>query len=260
MTYACGVRRIWLAVILVALMAAACQSSSTPRPASPGSSGGSNPATAQAPRRRNRRRRHHHAPASGVPAADLPRHSLTPGIALRVGAAQICRPGYAASVRNVPSSEKQDVYARYGVADVPYAHEVDHLVSLELGGSNALANLWPEPYRGRWGARTKDTLENRLHDLVCAGRIALAGAQRIETGNWVAAYRRYLGAPPAGSGSGAAPVDAAGFYASSYGTASSIYCADDPGWRQLSRRYLVHFSSWRVAHARFPGYHLHQPC
>jgi hypothetical protein len=259
-TYAAGVLRICLAVILVALLAAACQSSSSPRSASPGSSGGSNPATAHTPRRRNHRRRHHHAPASGVPAADLPRHALTPGVSLGVGAAQICRPGYAASVRNVPSSEKQDVYARYGVADVPYAHEVDHLVSLELGGSNALTNLWPEPYRGRWGARTKDTLENRLHDLVCAGRIALAHAQRIEAGNWVAAYRRYVGAPPAGSGSGPAPVDSAGFYASSYGTASTIYCADDPGWRDLSRRYLVHFAGWRAAHDRFPGYHLHQPC
>ena len=257
------VRRIWPAVVTVALLAAACQSTSAPGHASPGPSARSTPATTRAPRHRTRRRRHHHAAparASGVPAADLPRHSLTPGVALGVGAAQICRAGYATSVRNVPSSEKQDVYASYGVVDVPYAHEVDHLVSLELGGSNAIANLWPEPYRGRWGAHTKDLLENRLHDLVCAGRIALAHAQRIEAGNWVAAYRRYVGAPPGAGGTGAAPVDAGGFYASSYGTASTIYCADDPGWRQLSTRYLVHFASWRAAHARFPGYHLHQPC
>ncbi len=38
---------------------------------------------------------------------------------------------------------------------IPYAHEVDHLVSLELGGSNDIRNLWPEPSAGRWGARTR---------------------------------------------------------------------------------------------------------
>ena len=65
------------------------------------------------------------------------------------------------------------MYARYGIAHVPYQHEVDHLVSLEVGGSNAVTNLWPEPYAGRWGARTKDVLENRLHDLVCSGQLSL---------------------------------------------------------------------------------------
>ena len=112
----------------------------------------------------------------------------------------MCTSGYASSVRDVPDSEKEAVYARYGIPHVPYQHEVDHLVSLELGGSNAITNLWPEPYAGRWGARTKDVLENRLHDLVCAGAVQLAYAQRIEAHNWVAAYRRYVGTPPAGSG------------------------------------------------------------
>jgi hypothetical protein len=106
--------------------------------------------------------------------------------------------GYSARVRDVPSSESEAVYARYGVVHVPYAHEVDHLVSLELGGSNAITNLWPEPYAGRWGARTKDVLENRLHDLVCSGALGLRHAQNIEARSWVTAYRRYVGtaAPP----------------------------------------------------------------
>jgi hypothetical protein len=135
-----------------------------------------------------------------VPAADLPNPRLTPGVALTTSAAGVCRPGYAARVRDVPESEKEAVYARYGVAHAPYAHEVDHLVSLELGGSNAVANLWPEPYAGRWGAHTKDALENRLHDLVCSGAIGLRYAQRIEARDWVAAYRRYVGSPPAAGG------------------------------------------------------------
>jgi hypothetical protein len=150
------------------------------------------------------------------------------------------------------------VYARYDVVWVPYAHEVDHLISLELGGSNAIRNLWPEPYVGRWGARTKDVLENRLHDLVCEGRLALRSAQRQEASDWVAAYRRYVGSPPtAGGSAGSSPV---GFYASGYPTASTIYCADDSAWHELSPTYLVPFATFTQAKSRFPGYHLHQPC
>jgi hypothetical protein len=102
-------------------------------------------------------------------------------------------------VRDVPTSESDAVYARYHVVHVPYAHEVDHLISLELGGSNAIGNLWPEPYAGRWGARTKDMLENRLHDLVCSGALSLPKAQHLEATNWVAAYRRFVAEPPSAS-------------------------------------------------------------
>jgi hypothetical protein len=161
----------------------------------------------------------------------------------------------------VPESEKEAVYARYGVAHVPNAHEVDHLISLEVGGSNDIRNLWPEPYAGRWGARTKDVLENRLHDLVCSGRLSLQSAQHQEAANWVAAYKRYVGGTPGGGGGGGGDGSSTGgYYASSYPTASTIYCADDPEWRNLSNTYLVHFATFAQAKARFPSYHLHQPC
>jgi len=242
------------------LVTAGCTSAGVAQPASSRQSG---PMTAPTPARHRHahRHRHHHArpraaTRRGVPAVDVPRRSLTPGAAFAVGKARICVSGYSASVRNVPQAEATAVYARYGVAHVPYAHEVDHLVSLEIGGSNAIANLWPEPYAGRWGARTKDVLENRLHELVCSGRLALRKAQRIEARNWVAAYRRYVGGTP----TAAAGSSTGGYYASSFGTASTIYCADDSAWRELSARYLKHFRTWAAAHRRFPGYHLHQAC
>ena len=150
----------------------------------------------QAAHHRRVRRRRHARRHPGLPRADLPDRRLTPGVALPVSAARICISGYAGRVRDVPTSEKDAVYAEYGVADVPYAHEVDHLISLELGGSNSIRNLWPEPYAGRWGAGTKDRLENRLHDLVCSGALRLAYAQHIEAANWVAAYRRYVSSQP----------------------------------------------------------------
>src|SRR4029079_19325964 len=124
--------------------------------------------------------RHHHArlvPAAGGTAGDVPNPAPTPRAELTTRGGRVCVSGYASSVRDVPDSEKEAVYAEYGIPHVPYQHEVDHLVSLELGGSNAIANLWPEPYAGRWGARTKDVLEDRLHDLVCAGTIRLRYAQ-----------------------------------------------------------------------------------
>jgi hypothetical protein len=260
-----------VSLALAALLAAGCSSGA----ATTGAGARSQPAAAakhhrrahRAVRHHHRRHRRHAAKRRwdlGVPAADLPDRALTPGVVLTTSSARVCVRGYSASVRDVPESEKAAVYARYGVADVPYAHEVDHLVSLEIGGSNAIANLWPEPYAGRWGARTKDVLEDRLHELVCAGRLGLRSAQRIEARDWVAAYRRYVGGapvvlPPPTSGGGSAG-SSGGYYASSYPTASTIYCADDSEWRSLSSRYLVHFRTYAQAIARFPGYHLHRPC
>ena len=42
-------------------------------------------------------------------------------------------------------------------------------------------------------SRTKDVLENTLHDLVCSGAITLRYAQHIEATEWIRAYRRYVG-------------------------------------------------------------------
>ena len=106
----------------------------------------------------------------------------------------ICVPGYSESVRNVPESAKRAVYAEYGIAHhAPYSYEVDHIVSLELGGSNDISNLYPESYTIADGARVKDRLENALHRAVCDGRVPLRTAQRAIASNWLAAYRRYLG-------------------------------------------------------------------
>jgi hypothetical protein len=126
----------------------------------------------------------------------LPDAGCTPGARYsRVGRAQVCRPGYASSVRHVTESTKDAVYAAYGMrrhfngAD----GEVDHLVSLELGGSNVPANLFPEAATPRPGSHEKDRLENRLHAEVCSGAITLRGAQRLVARDWVAAYRARFG-------------------------------------------------------------------
>lgn len=108
-----------------------------------------------------------------------------------------------ATVRKVTGAEKLAVYRRYGMTgpsgtfpgtSVQGPWEVDHLVSLELGGSNDITNLWPESYSQAMGAHQKDALENRLHHMVCADLLTVEEAQHDIATDWVAAYRKYVGA------------------------------------------------------------------
>lgn len=128
----------------------------------------------------------------------VPDPARTPGDTLEVTAADICMPGYAKKVRNVPIAVKRRVYASYGIlTHEPGEYEVDHLISLELGGSNSIRNLWPQSYRTfPWNARVKNALENELHRRVCAGTIDLSKAQRIIAQNWVMGYRMYVNPNP----------------------------------------------------------------
>lgn len=107
----------------------------------------------------------------------------------------MCRPGYALRARRVGWATKQAIYREYGILHYrPYAFEIDHLIALELGGSNGRRKLWPESTRTRpYNARVKDRLENRLHRLVCGNRLTLGQAQRAIADNWIAAWWKYLG-------------------------------------------------------------------
>jgi len=132
------------------------------------------------------------------PEPILPDPKLTPGDVFDVTAEDICVPGYAKKVRNVPQSVKEQVYREYGISEHHRGnYECDHLISLELGGSNSIKNLWPESYRTRpWNARVKDRLENRLHELVCSGQLDLKAAQQAIASNWIEAYKKYVGPEP----------------------------------------------------------------
>ncbi len=118
--------------------------------------------------------------------------ACTPGAIISTATkAQICQSGYASSVRNVPQSEKDQVYAEYGITHHSTGqYEVDHLVSLELGGSNDISNLWPEAASPKPGFHEKDKVENYLHDQVCAGAISLPQAQQQIATNWLTIYNQ----------------------------------------------------------------------
>ena len=71
--------------------------------------------------------------------------------------------------------------------------EIDHIVSLELGGSNDIANLYPEKAAGY---QVKDKFENRLHKLVCSGAMTQHAAQVGIASNWEKPCASVFGTAP----------------------------------------------------------------
>lgn len=102
--------------------------------------------------------------------------------------ARLCNPKFhTGTVRNVTESTKKKVCAEYGQKGCPsHDFEIDHLISIELGGSNDIKNLWPQPVdaAGVIGFHTKDVLENQLHKMVCTGTISLPQAQHCIATDW----------------------------------------------------------------------------
>ena len=124
----------------------------------------------------------------------LPDRRCSPGKAATADVARICTPGYSEHVRDVPRSRRDRVFREYGVRRHPRgSYEIDHVIPLELGGSNSVKNLFAEAAEPAPGFHQKDVLENDLHDLVCSGRLDIQVAQAAIAKDWLAAYRRYVG-------------------------------------------------------------------
>jgi hypothetical protein len=137
---------------------------------------------------------------SGCRRGDLPDRRCSPGAYYsKLSKAVICSPGFSTStIRDVPQSEKFAVEREYGKAATYYGRsvEIDHIVPLELGGSNSIANLYFEPGSGKANYHAKDKLENKLHDMVCNGSISLRRAQQQIASNWKTLYRNVFGRVP----------------------------------------------------------------
>lgn len=120
------------------------------------------------------------------PNGNMPDEACTPGAVFpAVTAEEICVPGYARKARNVPSSQKERIYATYGIKTHSVGeYNIDHLISLQLGGSNEDANLWPQAAEPRPGYREKIKVENFLHAELCKGTIMLSEAQRLVGQHW----------------------------------------------------------------------------
>ena len=134
---------------------------------------------------------------SSARPAWLPDPALTPGMADPALTDEVIRsPGFTTKkYRDVPESLKKQVYARYGMKpdQAPCPCEVDHDVSLELGGSNDIGNLFPQPYTGEWNAHDKDRLEDELGRLLKQGKITGDQARAEIVGDWTVAYVKRFG-------------------------------------------------------------------
>lgn len=132
----------------------------------------------------------------------LPDPGCTPG-AIDLSVTQdnigstICVSGYSGTVRpptSLTNKIKELTLAAYSFTGAMSDYELDHLISLELGGCpDCVPNLWPEPYNNTMGAHQKDKVENYLHKEVCNGQITLDEAQKEIATDWTAVYHRVYG-------------------------------------------------------------------
>jgi hypothetical protein len=141
------------------------------------------------------------ATANSADLPQIPNSNLTPGAVNPLATTAIlCVPNYTSGkdaqgskVRDVNDSLKKRVFSEYKIEPTSSKFEIDHLVSLELGGSNDIRNLWPQSYITQpYNAHMKDDLENKLHKMVCAGQIDLLEAQKEISTNWISAYNKYV--------------------------------------------------------------------
>lgn len=133
-------------------------------------------------------------PYSAIASPILPNSKLTPGaVDPNATVKKLCTSGYTSTVRDVSLSLKKKVFQLYGLNPKADRYEVDHLISLELGGSNDIRNLWPQSITTQpYNAKKKNALENKLNDLICKKKITLKQAQDEIRMDWIKAYNKYI--------------------------------------------------------------------
>ncbi len=113
--------------------------------------------------------------------AVLPDTLVTPGDVLTSDTAIICH-RKTSNIRSVTLAMHKFIFTEYGI---PYRqhskYEDDHLISLELGGSNSNKNRWPQPYPQ---AYEKDKVENWSHKMICAGKLNVLFVQHQIARDW----------------------------------------------------------------------------
>jgi hypothetical protein len=133
---------------------------------------------------------------AGLPSM-YPDYSLTPGDIMTTDTNTICTKGYTTTVRDVSESLRRRVFQEYGISYPPQsgAYELDHFIPLELGGSNDITNLFPEPAEPKPGFHEKDLVENYLHKQVCDGHMTIQDAQTAIRQDWYKVYLSMKGLP-----------------------------------------------------------------
>ena len=115
----------------------------------------------------------------------LPNAKLTPG---KIAQNESDRQG-------VTLAMEQKVFARYRLPWTRRAEfKIDHLIPLELGGADAIENLWPQNIRVKpYGAERKELLTGILVAKIAAGKLALSQAQEEVRRDWIDAFIDHVG-------------------------------------------------------------------
>ncbi len=124
----------------------------------------------------------------GAPNPDITQDNISDNICSKSWSTSSVRPS-----TSITSRIKRDTMKAYGLTDSPGHYELDHLISLQVGGCpDCVENLWPQAYgdKGhpltqnqraafnrentgseeiRAGSLEKDLVENHIHDEICFG-------------------------------------------------------------------------------------------
>ena len=133
------------------------------------------------------------APAGVRAGVAMPSPDRTPGAARTMTTAEVCA---LPAAPDLDHGLQTQAYQAYGIAPQAVGvYQVDRLIPASLGGSDELANLWPQPAAPAPGYREKDQLEVVLRDLVCNGALGLDDARQEIARDWYSSYQaRVVGA------------------------------------------------------------------
>lgn len=115
----------------------------------------------------------------------LPDRKLTPG---KVARRDKDRQG-------VTEEMERKVFSRY---HIPWRRrlefKVDHLIPLELGGADAVENLWPQGLQTKpYGVERKELLTRCLLARIAEGKMTLAQAQAEISEDWISCFVDHVG-------------------------------------------------------------------
>ena len=137
--------------------------------------------------------------AIGIPNPKLTPGLTNPAVTQKSIGTTICVVGYTKTIRppvSYTNKLKYDqLHSGYNVqGDMNMRnYEEDHLIPLEVGGHpSSKLNLFPQYYAATYGARVKDRLENKIHLLVCSGKITLKAGQAAFVPDWTVGYKKYV--------------------------------------------------------------------
>jgi len=115
----------------------------------------------------------------------LPNRKLTPG---KIARRDKDRNG-------VTEEMERRVFDRY---HIPWRRrlefKLDHLIPLELGGADAVENLWPQSLSSKpYGVARKELLTQCLLAKIAAGKLTLAKAQKEISEDWISCFVEHMG-------------------------------------------------------------------